>query len=96
MKEIEAERPGAVQLLAVNQVSLEAHTDGMAMLGDLPLLQDTASALAWASWGAEYRDVVIVDREGMRVEAYNLTLHDLGQPENYAALKAKLLAVVDR
>lgn len=91
MKELESEHPGAVQLLAINQAGHEASTETMAALGDIPLLQDTPDANVWASWTAVYRDVVIVDAEGMRVEAYNLTTHDLSNPTNYADLKAKLL-----
>ncbi len=51
---------------------------------------DTAAAHAWGTWNPVYRDVIIVDAEGNRVEAYNLTTYDLGNPDNYAALKAKL------
>ena len=96
MKEIEAERPGVVQLTAVNAVGFESEVEGMAMLGDIPLLQDVDPDRVWTSWGAVYRDVVIVDRDGFRVEAYNLTQFDLSRPENDSTLKTKLLAVVDR
>lgn len=96
MTELEAEAPGAFQILAVNDVGFEDSTDGMAELGDLPLLQDTAEIDADGNWAAEYRDVVIVDGDGLRVEAYNLTVHDLSDPANYAELKAKLLAAAGR
>jgi hypothetical protein len=85
MNELSSEHPGAVQLLAVNEVGFESSTDGMAELGDIPLLQDTAATNAWSTWNAVYRDVILVDAEGQKVEAY-----DLSKPENYAALKAKL------
>lgn len=96
MKELEAEAPGTFQLLAINEVGHEGSTDEMAMLGDLPLLQDVDGDRVWTSWAAVYRDVVIVDKAGERVEAYNLTTYDLGNPDNYAALKAKLLAAQSR
>lgn len=95
MKEIEAERPGAVQLLAINEAGYESSTDLMAGLGDIPLLQDVAEDAVWSSWNATYRDVVIVNGEGMRVSVYNLTSYDLGQEANYAELKARLLAAID-
>lgn len=96
MSELETERAGAIQLLAINEVGHESGTETMAALGDIPLLQDTMQGDVWASWSAGYRDVVIVDGEGVRVEAYNLTTFDLSNPDNYAALKAKLLAAIDR
>jgi hypothetical protein len=90
MNELSSEHPGAVQLMAVNQVGHESSTDTMADLGDIPLLQDTAETDAWTTWNVEYRDVVIVNTEGKQVEAYNLTTYDLSNPDNYATLKDKL------
>ncbi len=95
MNELDSERAGAIKLVAINQVGFESSTEGMADLGDIPLLQDTAEVNAWVSWAAVYRDVIIVDAKGERVEAFNLTTHDLSNPDNYAALKAKLLAAID-
>lgn len=95
MNELEAERPGAVKLLAINEVGRESSTDLMAALGDIPLLQDVMQGSAWTSWEPTYRDVVIVNGDGVRVDVYNLTSNDLGQPDNYAELKAKLLAAID-
>jgi len=96
MKELESEHPGAFQLAAINAVGHEDSTDDMAALGDIPLLQDLPTVPVWNLWMAEYRDVVIVDKEGHRVEAYNLTIHNLGDADSYAALKAKLVAALDR
>lgn len=47
----------------------------------------------WESWGVVYRDVFILDSEGLLLEAYNLSMHDLavdyddlkGILEGYAA-----------
>lgn len=57
----------------------------------LPLLQDTTPSVGWGPWAVTYRDVVIVDGQGLKRDVFNVTLHDLSKPENYAALKAKLL-----
>jgi len=95
MTELDSERAGAIALLAINEVGHESATETMAALGDIPLLQDTTQAGAWAGWAAVYRDVIIVNAKGERVEAFNLTTHDLSNPDNYAALKAKLLAAID-
>jgi len=57
---------------------------------DLPWLQDRLDTLAWNSWEVEIDDVFIVDENGVLVEVYSLLSHDLGDPANYAELKAKL------
>ncbi|MEW5739988.1 MAG: hypothetical protein AB1938_13735 [Myxococcota bacterium] len=57
----------------------------------LPWLQDRADVDVWRAWAVEYRDVIILDADNQRVGVYNLTLHDLSQPANQAALKQLLL-----
>ncbi|MEZ5064147.1 MAG: hypothetical protein R3B81_05400 [bacterium] len=37
-----------------------------------------------------YRDVVILNEANEKIEAYNLTVHDLAIPTNKETLKAKL------
>lgn len=62
-------------------------TDGR----DLPWLQDTNKVNAQASWGAAYRDVVILDAWNRPLEpAYNLTSNDLSIEANRNALKKRL------
>lgn len=61
----------------------------------LPWLQDEPAHDAWQSWAVTYRDVVILDAANHKVGTYNVTTHDLGDPANYAALKALLLDAVD-
>lgn len=39
-----------------------------------------------------YRDVIILDETNTQVDVFNLTDNDLGNPDNYATLKAKLKA----
>tara|TARA_B100000029_G_scaffold28139_1_gene27370 strand:- start:115 stop:333 length:219 start_codon:yes stop_codon:yes gene_type:complete len=58
---------------------------------DLPLLQDTIEANWWGHWEVEWRDVVILDREGEIVGIFNLTLHDLREEVEYQLLKSMLL-----
>ena len=65
----------------------------MAAEGTLPILQDTEAKRVWNAMGIAYRDVLILDRENRWVGVYNLTDHDLKQADNYAALKAQLLAL---
>lgn len=63
----------------------------MSEQGHLPILQDTIEANVWASWGAVWRDVYIVDPQGHIVGKYNLTEHDLSVPENRDALRQMLV-----
>ena len=42
---------------------------------------------AWGAWGVEWRDVWVLDAEGVLVGVMNLTVHDLAEPENRAAMK---------
>jgi hypothetical protein len=60
---------------------------------DIPWLQDTEEANWWGSWGIIWRDVVILDRDGNKVDVVNLTDHNLEDTEEYAAFKALLLDV---
>ncbi len=78
-------------LLGVNGIGLEAGNAEMTAGRTLPWLQDVAAVDAWTAWGVTYRDVVVVDRTGVRRTALNLTTYDLAQPGNVALLKALLL-----
>jgi hypothetical protein len=53
----------------------------------IPWLQDVAEVDAWGAMEVDYRDVVVVDAEGIVVAYYNLTLHDLEQNSNYEELR---------
>ena len=78
----------SVAILAIDEVG---HEDGMpdvAKTADLPCLQDTAKDDVWGSWGAEWRDVYVLNAENEVTAVYNLTLFSLSDPENYATLEA--------
>ena len=64
----------------------------MADRGDLPLLQDAGDPLVWDTWDPTYRDVIILDGDNVEVARYNLTIHDLEDDDNYAALRDLLIA----
>ena len=85
-----------VQILGVNRAGHEAANASMAEGRDLPWLQETAEMDVWAAWQIAYRDVVVVGSDNHVVEVYNLTGNDLGDAENYAALKDLLLRVSAR
>jgi thiol-disulfide isomerase/thioredoxin len=90
-QELDAEAPGAVQLLGVNASGLEAANAAMTAGRALPWLQDRLDVGAWTAWRAQLRDVVVVDRAGVVRSVYNLTQHDLHQPTAYGTMKQLLL-----
>ena len=79
-----------VRILGVNAAGLEASNEAMCNGRDLPWLQDTADAAVWTAWAVAYRDVIVLDASNEKIATFNLTAHDLAQPEEYAALKAIL------
>ncbi len=87
-----------ISILGINEAKLSPAgfiTDGR----DLPWLVDVdannngQSDVWYDSWQIVYRDVVIVDRENNFVSAYNLTQHNLADPENLAFLKQSFIDV---
>lgn len=81
----------AVSILGINQVDQDALNELTCEGRDIPWLQDTWDDLVWGSWHAEWRDVIILDRDNQKVSVYNLTEHDLSDPAAYAELKAMLV-----
>ena len=55
---------------------------------DLPWLQEDEEHLVWDVWGVTYRDVWVLDVNNELVGVFNLTGTSLGDPTNYAALRA--------
>ena len=90
-KEINAEYPDAeIYILGVNSAGHEENnlmTEGR----DLPWLLDTTEADWWGYWDVEWRDVVILDREGEVFGIFNVTLHDLREEIEYQLFKSMLL-----
>ena len=81
-----------IVILGVNEAGYgnnEAICEGR----DPPWLQETQEDDWWGTWGITYRDVVILNRDGNEEAVFNLTEHDLGNPNEYAAFKALLLDV---
>ena len=84
--------PQTVRIMGVNAAGLESGNSAAVVGKDLPWLQDTAAVNAWGLWDVTWRDVVIVDGSNRKVAVYNLTTHDLADPNNYLELKAMLHA----
>ncbi len=77
--------------MGVNGAGHESDNGLMTAGRALPLLQDTPAVDAWSAWAVAYRDVVIVDGQGVKRGVFNVTLHDLSVAANRAALKQQLL-----
>ena len=67
----------------------------MSAMGDLPLLQDTPEAGVRDAWGAGVRDVVILNAANEQVASFNLTTHNLAEPDNFASLKSLLIELAE-
>jgi hypothetical protein len=81
----------SIQILGVNEAGQEVGNAGIIEGRKLPWLQDTTAENVWGTWGVTWRDVVILDPQNYRVAVYNLTVHNLGDPTNYAALESMLI-----
>ncbi len=83
-----------VEILGINGIADERYNNLVGQTPNvLPWLQDTATADVWNRWQITYRDVVILDAFNRPIARDNLTTHDLGNPQNYAALRQALLAL---
>jgi hypothetical protein len=81
-------------ILGVNAVGLEAGNPAITADRTLPWLQDVATVEAWEAWGVTYRDVRVLDEDGVLVGVFNLTEHDLAEPESFAALQELIESAV--
>jgi hypothetical protein len=80
-----------VSLLSIDAAGHEGGLPDLAKVGDLPCLQDTAKDNVWGSWGAEWRDVYVLNANNEVTAVYNLTKNTLSDPANYATLEALLI-----
>ena len=81
----------AIRILGVNGIGLESGNDGMTAGRVLPWLQPGTGDDVWTLWQVEFRDVLILDPDNEHVATFNLTVNDLSDSVNYAALKNQLL-----
>lgn len=96
LTELRAAYPDSdVRILGINEAGYESGNGNLPGVASLPALQDTTVVNVNASWAVTYRDVVIVDADGVFVEAYNLTQYSLGVSSNYQTLKGKLESLLN-
>lgn len=80
-----------VNILAINEVGEDSANDVAAALSDLPLLQDTRSEDVWGNWDVTWRDVQVVDTDGVVTDILNLTSNDIDETQNYDNLKSMIV-----
>lgn len=76
--ELTVEHPGlSISILGINQIGAEAGLPDVAALSNLPVVEDDETTQIWTNWGANWRDVIILDRQNQPIATYNLTVHNL-------------------
>jgi len=83
---MQAELGDEAAILGVNAVGYEAYDEDFTAGFSIPWLQDTVEEEAWERWGAEWRDVWVLDADNQLQEIYSLNEHDLGVEADYQAL----------
>lgn len=86
-----------IEILGVNDVGQEVGNPSITDGRDIPWLQDRdddgddLSDIRYNLWGADYRDVIILDNENIEVGRFNLTDNDLANQDNYNTLRSMLV-----
>ena len=86
-----------IEILGVNDWALAMGNEGVSQGRDIPWLQDADGddngvSDIWEQWDVTYRDVVILDANSEKVAVYNLTVHDLADPQNYDTLRQMFIS----
>ena len=81
-----------IDLLVINEIGFDSGLEDLYAVTDLPVLQDDEIALVWDSWAATWRDTWILDTDNASVGVYNLTEHDLSDPDEYALVYEALVS----
>jgi hypothetical protein len=72
--------------------STTADINGMAAGGDLPIVEENTQQPVWQEWGAQWRDLYILGKDGTFFTKINLTNFDpdpsVNNGQNYAQLKS--------
>lgn len=86
-----------IQLLGVNEQGQEPGNGSITDGRDLPWLQDAdvdgnGQSDVWEDlWNVTFRDVVILNGQNAKVDVYNVTQHDLSDPNNYSDFRQLLI-----
>ena len=85
----------AIQILGVDRTGLEFGIGDMFADWVLPWLRPVTGEDVWTLWQVDFRDVIILGPGNEQLGTFNLTVNDLSDTVNYAALKNQLLEAAD-
>ena len=85
-----------ISIMAVNESGYVTHYEATGEEGSLPVIQDVNEVDVWEAWEVTYRDVIILNECGEKMDVYNLTSKSLQTEENYNTLKEMILSVAQR
>ena len=86
--ELNAEYPNIpIHIIGINQIGAETGMTDVALISTLPVVNDDSNEDIWTDWGAQWRDVHILNAQNEVVSTYNLTTYNLSDAANYDALK---------
>ena len=77
-------------MFAINQIGAETGTTSFDATHALPMVNDNPTENIWQKWESQWRDFYILNRNNELLEIYNLTEHNLNDPNNYQELKLKI------
>jgi hypothetical protein len=76
--ELQTEYPNLnIPILAINMIGTEPGVEDVALISNLPIVQDDASLTIWDNWGGIWRDVKILNAQNEVIHTFNLTQHNL-------------------
>ena len=84
----------AVTFHGVNEFGYESGNASITDGRDIAWLQDTASEQAWREWNVVYRDVIVLDGEGVVAGLINVTDNSLEDPAHEATLRGYIDAAL--
>ncbi|MBT4845056.1 MAG: tandem-95 repeat protein, partial [Planctomycetaceae bacterium] len=84
-----------IEIVGINLAGRESGNASITAGNDIPWLQDVdldenGEADAWEDWGAQLRDVIIVDAQNRQVSKINLTPNDLGDTAIYTLVRTMI------
>ena len=85
----------AIQIIGVNGIGYENGNERVTEDRDIPWLQDIEDIDAWTQWGVQYRDVYVLDQNGNLRFIYNLTVNNVGEPDNLELLKEAMIGLIE-
>ena len=85
--ELDANYPNLdIEIFAINMIGTSSGASIFTSALNLPMVQDDSSLGIWSDWGAQWRDVYILNENNELVLVYNLTQYSLFNSSNYDTL----------